>query len=683
MGEARLPARNSPRASDETWLSDALSAAGPALLLGLRVWASVCLALYVAFWLELDNAYWAGTLAGLMCQPHLGASLRKGWFSLIGTVVGGVAAVVLTALFPQDRAPFLVGLALWAGACAFAATLLRNFAGHGAALAGFTPVIIASGQIGATGGLDGQAFMLAITRVSEISIGIVAAGIVLAGTDFGGARRRLAALFAALSAAITRSFVETLQRAGAEFVETQEIRRELARRVIALDPVIDEALGESSQLRYYSPVLQRAVDGLFAALAGWRTVSVRLVRVPDDEACQEAGAVRQNLPPQLQSASTQREPEHWSANPLGLQRVCEAAVSRLVTLPAGTPSLRLLADQTAEVFAGILQALNGLSLLTGDPAQPAARNIRLRVPDWLPSLVSAGRTFITIGAVQLFWILTAWPNGAGAMTFAAITVILFSRRADQAYATAVGFMVGTGIAAMLAAIIAFAVLPEFATFAGYSIVIGLVLVPAGALTAQRWQPAMFSAIAGLFVPLLAPANQMSYNTEQFYNSASAILAGVGVAVLSFRLLPPLSPMFRARRLLAMSLRDLRRLATHPTARTGLDWEERMYGRLSALPDEAWPLQRSQLLAALCAGSTIIRLRHIARGRDLAGGLDAPLEALARGRSATAVARLAMLDQVLAARSDIEPEALRARSLILALSGALAQHSAYFDAGMLG
>jgi hypothetical protein len=40
--------------------------------------------------------------------------------------------------------------------------------------------------------------------------------------------------------------------------ETQPVRRELVRQVIALDPVIDEAKGESSQLRYHSPVLQTA-----------------------------------------------------------------------------------------------------------------------------------------------------------------------------------------------------------------------------------------------------------------------------------------------------------------------------------------------------------------------------------------------------------------------------------------
>jgi Fusaric acid resistance protein family len=57
-------------------LTNAAKAAGPALLFGLRLWASVSLALYIAFWLELDNPYWAGTSAAIVCQPHLGASLR-------------------------------------------------------------------------------------------------------------------------------------------------------------------------------------------------------------------------------------------------------------------------------------------------------------------------------------------------------------------------------------------------------------------------------------------------------------------------------------------------------------------------------------------------------------------------------------------------------------------------------
>jgi Fusaric acid resistance protein family len=102
-------AQPSPVARWVDYVAGVLQASGPPLLFGLRLWASVCLALYIAFWLELENAYWAGTSAAIMCQPHLGASLCKGWYRMIGTVVGAVAIVVLTACFPQDRAPFLSG----------------------------------------------------------------------------------------------------------------------------------------------------------------------------------------------------------------------------------------------------------------------------------------------------------------------------------------------------------------------------------------------------------------------------------------------------------------------------------------------------------------------------------------------------------------------------------------------
>src|SRR6266581_1456792 len=216
IGQGERAPDRSAAARWEAEAANAARTAGPPLLFGLRLWASVCLALYVAFWLELDNAYWAGTSAAIVCQPHLGASLRKGWFRMVGTVVGAIAIVVLTACFPQDRGVFLAGLALWGAACALLATLLRNFASYAAALAGYTAVIIASDQLGATGGVTGEAFTLAVTRASEICIGIVCAGIVLAATDLGGARRRLAGLFASISAEIADQFTDTLSRAGPE-----------------------------------------------------------------------------------------------------------------------------------------------------------------------------------------------------------------------------------------------------------------------------------------------------------------------------------------------------------------------------------------------------------------------------------------------------------------------------------
>ncbi len=285
-----------------------------------------------------------------------------------------MAIVVMTACFPQNRAAFLVSLALWGAGCALVATLLRNFAAYAAALAGYTAAIIASDQLGATGGLNGQAFMLAVTRASEICIGIVCAGIVLAGTDFGGARRRLATLFAAISAEISGRFTDTLATAGAEFEDTQTVRRELIRRVIALDPVIDEAFGEffpaplpfagtadGHRRSALSP--GRLAGGGGSARSDCRMSGRGKRRPPFCRQCRRNCA-------QLPSKASRHA---GSTNPTA----CSGCVMRRCggwsPCRRRTPSLRLLADQTAEVLGGISHALNGLALLVDDPARPVSR----------------------------------------------------------------------------------------------------------------------------------------------------------------------------------------------------------------------------------------------------------------------------------------------------------------------
>jgi uncharacterized membrane protein YccC len=601
---------------------------------------------------------------------------------MIGTIAGGIAIVALTACFPQDRIAFLAGLALWGAACALVATILRNFLAHAAQLAGITAAIIAGNQLGATGGVNGEAFTLAVTRCTEICIGIVCAGIVLAVTDFGSANQRLATRIAAIASDIMRRFAVTLAPAEPQLLQAQPVRQELARRVCELGSTIEEAIGESSQLRQNSPVLQAAVDGLLKALAGWRIVAVHLGQLPRDQAQQQAALVAQALPSEPRLGFENADPVGWLTNPVGLRRTYDQAVAALNTLPADTPSLRLLADQTADMLAGVSCALNGLALLVGDEARPVPRRagIRLHTPDWHPPLVDAARVLVAIGAVELFWIATAWPNGAFAITFAAIGTILFAQRGDQAYPAAMSFTIGTFLTAALAAIIGFAVLPRLTSFVGFSLAIGLVLVPAGAGVVQSWQTPMFTAIAAFFSFLLAPTNQMTYDTLQFYNASAAAVAGLGSAALSFRLLPLFPPASRARRLLGFTLRDLRRLAMGKIPRSAAGWEGRVYSRLSVLPDSAAPLQRSQLLAALSVGSEIIRLRNICRRLDLGAGLDEALEALAAGNSAAAVAKLADLDDALTARPGTA--ILRARAGLLAISDALREHAEYFSAAAL-
>jgi uncharacterized membrane protein YccC len=664
-----------------SWLSAHLKPATPAILYGIRLWISVCLALYVAYALQLDDPVWAGTSAGVVCQPHIGASLRKGWFRMIGTVVGAVFILMLTAFFPQQRAGFLAGLALWVGASALMASLLRNFMSYAAALAGYTAVIIAAVLLGAVGGVSDHVFFYVYTRTSEICIGIVCAGVVLAATDMGDARRRLRALLADITAEITRQFTLTLSQSGEGASDSRPIRRELIRRVVALEPVIDEAIGESSRLRALSPVLYAAVQAMFDALASWRTVSAHLVERAV-WARAEADVLLQHLPSDLPAASP---PPLSSAGDLIRLRERYRALGRaLLALPAATPSIRLLADHTAQVLAAVSGALNGLALLSGGHALnvPHGRKFCPRVADWRPVLTNAARATMAMGAVELLWIVTAWPNGTEAIAFAAVGVTLFGRRDELAFATAMRFMGGAVLSVVCAAVAKFALLPGLSTLAAFNVALGVFLVPLGALTNQPWQTFTFTAAAALFIPILTPDNQMNYDTQQFYNNALAILVGIGAVALSFRLLPPLTPARRARRLLALTRRDLRRIATDPSPPTASEWKGLVTSRLLALPKDTTPLQLAQLIAAMSVGREIVHLRSSARRLGFASRLSVALDAFAHGSSALSIKYLAALDGELTVRpTDARgvSEAMRVRGGILAVSEALSQHAEYFDA----
>ena len=653
------------------------------ILFGLRLWASVCLASFLAFWLQLDSPTWAATTAAITAQPSLGATLRKASFRMVGTIIGAVAIVIITICFPQNRVGFLLSLALWGSACGFVATILENFASYAAALAGYTAAIVAMYQLGETGGASGDVLMLAIDRASEICVGIVCAGVVLAGTDFGGARRELFAKIASLTAAVANGLTATFGMPKSQFLEAQLVRRQLVRDVAALSPMIDQAIGESSELRARSRVLQDAVSGLFTVIASWRIVAEHLREVADEAGARMAPAVLRVIPDHFRCGHLEGEAAtRWAADPLELRQSARETAFALMRLPAQDPSERLVTDRAAQAMLGLAHAFNGL-LFIDDPrlADVQPRIARLHVPDWLPPSINAGRIFVTMGLAQLFWIITAWPDGASAVTFAAVIVILFSPRDEQAYPLALDFFYAMILVAIVAAVIDFVVLPKMETFLGFSLALGLALVPLGALSAQPWKAAMFSVMAFNLSPLIGIRNVMVYDASQFFNSAIGIIIGTGFAALIIRLIPPLSQAQRSRRLLALTLRDLQRLAERKRTVAPRDWQDRIFARLAVLPQTAELHQGAQLVAALSLGNEIIRLRRVADRFGIRQELEPALYAIADRESGVAVQWLAQADRVLAMPREQDPDPnarLLARARLCAMTEALTLFADYFD-----
>src|SRR5260370_7168946 len=110
--------------------------------------------------------------------------------------------------------------------------------------------------------------------------------------------------------------------------------------------MIDEATGEFSTIRYHSPVLRGAIDGLFASLAAWRSIAARLIKIPPEVADEEGNAVLGCIPEEMRSALPAGQATFWIADPIASRRHCEAAVRTLIAISSTTASPPLLAHRT-------------------------------------------------------------------------------------------------------------------------------------------------------------------------------------------------------------------------------------------------------------------------------------------------------------------------------------------------
>lgn len=142
-----------------------------ALLFSIKCFAAGMLAYYIALRMGLPKPSWAIVTVYIVSQPSAGASVSRGVYRFIGTVVGAVATIVIIPHFAHD--PFACGVALacWIGLCLFFSLLDRTPRAYAFVLAGYTTSLI-----GFPATLDpGMVFNTASVRVQEISIGILCA----------------------------------------------------------------------------------------------------------------------------------------------------------------------------------------------------------------------------------------------------------------------------------------------------------------------------------------------------------------------------------------------------------------------------------------------------------------------------------------------------------------------------
>src|ERR1700675_938469 len=93
----------------------------------VRVSLAAVVALYVAFWLQLDGASSAAVTVAILAQPTRGAALSKAANRLAATFIGAGLSIVIAGFFPGERLGLLLSFICWMCICVFAASYLRGF----------------------------------------------------------------------------------------------------------------------------------------------------------------------------------------------------------------------------------------------------------------------------------------------------------------------------------------------------------------------------------------------------------------------------------------------------------------------------------------------------------------------------------------------------------------------------
>ena len=371
-----------------------------------RVVLAAWLALYIAYFVQLDSPYWATTTVLVVANPTRGALFSKSQWRILGTIVGAVAMVTLTAAFPQQPVLFMAGVAVWLGIFTFIASLMRFFRAYGAVLAGFTISLIAFARIEHPETL----IYIAFARVSAVMIGVLSiafVSLILHGAigEFELERRA-----AYLLGAVARLLHDDLQ--GQPDRSPHSEQAQISHDLAAFEEVIEYASVELFDIRRRSNALRIGVAELFGALvAGTHTMG--MVRDAVDGMPGRHGAddpavsiLNEAL---TQSVRLSRSPDATVTDEM--LRVLQTARDELGTLIrdcANGTYLMALAD-ARELLDRLSRAVRSIGAARGD-ARPGPIRLRAYL-DWRTALRNGLRAMIAMGLGSLFWIATAWPSG--------------------------------------------------------------------------------------------------------------------------------------------------------------------------------------------------------------------------------------------------------------------------------
>ena len=561
------------------------------MIFAAQTTASGLIALLVAFTFNLDQPQWALLTVFIVAQPQSGLVLAKSFYRIIGTLTGASVALLLVALFAQERVLFLGTLSLWIGMCTFGSQYMRNFTAYAFVLAGYTAAIV-----GIPGALDaGNAFYVATARITEISLGIIVTAtvshIILPNS-----------LAASLWQAVADARVTLADYALAVLAnaDVAPVRAKLLSLAIAVENLRASALFEDREVRARSGSLRllsiaqidivAAEQLLGRGLEIFRRTGAGIEAQIDDALSEAAAAIKA-----------------WHAGDLGTAGLRAGLLQAYARMPL---------SGLHEFFAALTAYAEAYETHRSGENRTLRRAGFTHFNDPVVALWTGLRAALAVVVVSSFWILSNWPHGSTAVILAAVAT---ARLATMGHAVPIS--VAATLIFSLATIPAFVVvemlLPLASGFEMFALLVAPVIFCCTLLMAQKkTQLQLIGFLSGLlFASVGLFQNRMVYDPVGLLNTSIAAVFAVGTGLVLWSVVAPETSEAAYHRFLRVAHQVMARISA-PRLRIGVgEFETAMTEALDQWQRHLRPDRPSDVaafeegIALLGAGRELIRSRE--------------------------------------------------------------------------
>ncbi|MEG2796484.1 MAG: FUSC family protein [Pseudomonas sp.] len=513
-----------------------------------KVLLAAFLTLWLAMRLELPQPRTAMITVFIVMQPQSGQVFAKSFYRFLGTLAGSAMMVTLIALFAQNTELFLGSLAIWVGICSAGAARCRNFRAYGFVLAGYTAAMVG---LPALAHPDG-AFMAAVWRVLEISLGILCATVVSAAilpqTASAAMRNALYQRFGVFALFVTdglrgRSKTESFEATNVRFIA----------EAVGLEGLRSVTVFEDPHMRRRNGRLSRLNSEFMGITTRFNALHQLLERLRGNGEEHVVAAIRpglQDLAEVLDSFSGRALTSPDAA------RLATALATYKEGLPARVRSLRATFQESEpsdaeqldfhtayELLYRFVDDLHSYAQTHASLADHRHERERWDEPftpqtNWWAAAASGIRASFILIVLGSYWVATAWPSGATMTLIAAATVGL-SAATPNPKRMAFQMACGTFLGALIGFFEMFFIFPWIDGFPLLCVMLAPVIVLGSFLTSRPQYAGVGLGLLIFFSTGSVPDNLTVYNPYTFINDYIAMVIGMLVcAAAGAIILPP-------------------------------------------------------------------------------------------------------------------------------------------------